>query len=213
MSKVCFYRMTHDGGSAPNPFHSWCTLAICTPNHQRARLVAGDFIVGIEGVTLRRKRFRRFGGDADDGRLRMIFVMKVDERMGLHSYFHDTRFADKKAVPASSDPVERVGDNVYFRTDDGKWGWIPGHVHDTGLNIGLQDIRGDTVFVGADFVYFGREPALLPDEFLASVPGRGIKYLRDAAVGARLFEYAQQQAGGRKIVADPIDMKVATRGC
>jgi len=57
MTKICFYRMTDDTGFAPNPFHGYCTVATCTPNHMRGRtrLREGDYIVGIEGVKLRRK--------------------------------------------------------------------------------------------------------------------------------------------------------------
>jgi hypothetical protein len=59
-NRYCFYRMTNDAGSAPNPFYGICTLAICTPNHQRAQLSEGNVIVGVEADSLicrRRKKW------------------------------------------------------------------------------------------------------------------------------------------------------------
>ncbi len=52
--KYCFYRMRHDTGFAPNPYHGYCTLAACTPNHMRAKLEPGDIIVGYEGEHLKK---------------------------------------------------------------------------------------------------------------------------------------------------------------
>lgn len=47
MSKILTYKMTYDGGFAPNPFWDYLTLATCTPNHMNANLWPGDWIVGL----------------------------------------------------------------------------------------------------------------------------------------------------------------------
>ena len=45
--KVCSYVMTYNTGLAPNLFCCVCTLALCAPNHRRAYLSDGDWIVGL----------------------------------------------------------------------------------------------------------------------------------------------------------------------
>lgn len=49
--QVLTYTVAVDLGFAPNPFHGWCSLAACTPNHMRARLILGDWIVGHSDVS------------------------------------------------------------------------------------------------------------------------------------------------------------------
>lgn len=210
MSKTCFYRMTYDGGSAPNPFHGWCTLAICTPNHARANLDSGDYIVGVEGVTLRRQRITLLGGDATETRLQLLYIMRVAEVLTLEKYFEDPRFAAKKAEPRSRNPVKMMGDNVYFKGADGKWSWIRGHIHDSNQDSNRlieQDQRGNRVFIASDFVYFGRGCIDLPDPYQQFVPLRGLKYMRDDGLGDALFAYAQKQAGDVGQIGLPISMQ------
>ena len=56
MPTLFAYIMTEDKGSAPNPFHGFCTLALCMPMTRGAAQV-GDYVVGLAG-----KRLRRGGG-------------------------------------------------------------------------------------------------------------------------------------------------------
>jgi hypothetical protein len=42
---TCIARV--DSGLAPNPFWGWCTLAVCTPNHQGSAGKLGDWIAGF----------------------------------------------------------------------------------------------------------------------------------------------------------------------
>lgn len=68
MPTLCTYVVTSDTGMAPNPYHGWCTLTVCTPNHQGARLEKGDWIAGFLGVAR--------GG-------RLVHLLEVEERIGL----------------------------------------------------------------------------------------------------------------------------------
>jgi hypothetical protein len=36
--RLCSHVVTCDSGLAPNPFHGYCTSAVCTPSHMNARL-------------------------------------------------------------------------------------------------------------------------------------------------------------------------------
>ena len=78
------YVMTDDNGSAPNPFHDLCTLALCMPMTRGAAQV-GDYVVGLAGTRLRK------GG------------MTFDE------YWHDRRFRAKK--PRGESGIRALGDN------------------------------------------------------------------------------------------------------
>lgn len=210
----CFYRMTHDSGFAPNPFHGWCTLATCTPNHRRANLGPGDVLVGVESNMLREKRRRRSGaaGTPERG---IVYYMEIEERLTLEDYFNDPRFAAKK-VPATQRKtwtyIQKHGDNVYFKDAQGDWTWLEGHEHDTGKTLGpsdetRKDIHGNRVFIGRTFYYFGNCAIPLPGDIAPFVPKtRGMKYERGAL--AAFDRYVRDKAaalGKTGRVGDPID--------
>lgn len=92
------YVMTDDNGSAPNPFHDLCTLALCMPMTRGAAQV-GDYVVGLAGKRLRK------GGD-----WRVIYAMQVLEAMTFDEYWHDRRFRAKK--PRGESGIKALGDNV-----------------------------------------------------------------------------------------------------
>lgn len=205
MTTLCFYRMTHDTGFAPNPFHGYCTVATCTPNHMRARLKEGDYIVGIEGVKLRKKRKKKRGqNQSSSEHLCIIYFMKIDGVLTLTKYFNDDhRFDKKKCNPNGSD-VERVGDNVYWF--DGQWNCISGHGHHGDEHLINQDTCGDRVFISSGFSYFGDRGIPLPPALLEHVPrGQGMKYARHATTDLveKLEDLGSQR--GKGLVGQPID--------
>jgi len=164
--KVCFYILKVDTGFAPNPFHGVCTLAICTPNHMRANLVKGDLIAGC------------FRGGLPP---RVVYVLEVDEVLSLDAYYRDARFAKKKPLRDGT-WMERAGDNIYFLRN-GEWCQDPNAQHhrkEENPRVFNQDVLGDRVYIGKQFVYFGGEAKPLPDQFLAYLPAtQGIKYLQN----------------------------------
>ncbi len=165
MGKACFYRMRTDKGFAPNPFHGVCTLAACTPNHCHAKLTRGDLIAGCS---------------RSDGTVRVVYVMEVDEVLGLDDYYRDPRFKAKK--PSSGTRIRRAGDNIYVK-DGGKWRQDPDaffHRQDEDPRWFRQDTGADRVFVGRRFVYFGSDMVKLPARFAGYLPfARGIRFLKD----------------------------------
>jgi hypothetical protein len=64
------YKVAHDGGSAPNPFHGLCTLAICKPAIRRVA-TEGDVIVGL-------------GCGKDEARI--VYCMVVDKAVSWADY-------------------------------------------------------------------------------------------------------------------------------
>jgi len=74
MTKYLYYRMTHDRGFAPNPFWNYCILATCTPNHKSANIRKNDFIIGVEGLSLAKKRIEK--GYKTNIKQSLIYVMQ-----------------------------------------------------------------------------------------------------------------------------------------
>lgn len=190
--------MTHDTGFAPNPFWGFCTLANCTPNHKPANLWGEDFIIGVEGLSLAKERRQR--GYKTHIEQSLVYVMKVEEKLDLDSYFRDPRFQEKK-FKKTDDWRKRRGDNVYYQ-ENCKFKWIRDHDHEgkdtklkfvncaaiqndfkklrKGYGVIAQDLKGDVVFISLKFMYFGDlcipfEKRLLP----LLPPGQSFKYSYD----------------------------------
>jgi hypothetical protein len=201
MEKYLCYKITHDSGFAPNPFWGYLTLAACTPNHMKASLVPGDWIIGVESKSLANQRKRKGCNIAINQSL--IYAAKINEILTLDEYFRDSRFQAKK-FNKNGNWKERRGDNVYFIKNN-QWRWLrchghePDHLrnlHDSQVffdvkqldnywkdkkmkktyGVILQDLRGNTVFISNEFLYFGDKGINFPQKFTDCVPQRGIKY-------------------------------------
>ncbi len=171
--KICSYTMTVDTGFAPNPFHGYCTVAACTPNHMNSRLVKGDLLAGFF---------------TDRGCPYLAYFMEVEEVLDYDAYYRDPRFQNKKPRRGGS-WRECCGDNMYHRHRSGKWIRSDGPYHQDDETF-KQDTRYAVVYIGQIFGYFGRQ-AYEPDNELPrdlqSVlkKGQGIKYTRS---GDRVFD-------------------------
>ena len=171
--KILTYKLTADTGFAPNPFHGVLTLAACTPNHMRANLEKGDYIVGIESNELMEKRKKAGLCPQKDNLL--IYIAEVSEILSLNDYFHDPRFENKKYRKDKCWILEK-GDNVYYK--DGKmWKWLRGHAHDNKTKVIYKDIYGNKVFICKRFTYFGDKCEEFNKKFEDCIVKRqGIKY-------------------------------------
>lgn len=111
--KVFSYVVDHDNGRAPNPYFGFCTLCRCKFNEKaeitqgkegRKNIVElaeeGDWIIGTGGVSAR---------SAGHGKL--IYAMRVDEKIDRGQYFSQRRFALKRP-PDSGEYKKRMGDNL-----------------------------------------------------------------------------------------------------
>jgi hypothetical protein len=100
------YKIVRDFGFAPNPFFGFCTLATCKPQIRKGAKV-GDLIVGTGGLGHCRPK-------------RVIFAMRVSEKLTFNEYWHDKRF-EKKRPNLGSNWIRAYGDNIYHQVDDGDW--------------------------------------------------------------------------------------------
>jgi hypothetical protein len=162
----------------------------------RARLDADDYIVGCF----------RAGRPA-----RAVCAMKVDEVLALDDYYRDARFRRKR--PSARNPE---GDNVYFKDDDGKYRQDPKARHHRDAEHQRQDVRGDRVFIGEDFVYFGRDAVVLPVRFVPYLPAtQGIKYVPEGEHQQLFAEFLKWRATlGSGLRGSPRDAQLrGARGC
>jgi hypothetical protein len=149
--KICSYVIKTDTGLAPNPFWGFCSLALCTPNHQNARLCPGDWIVGNSSVS--------------DGQ-RLVYAMRIDEVLVFDSYFRDPRFKQKRPKPQGT-LEEQSGDNFYFH-ENGTLKRLPSRFHN-GQSFFYKDLgknlSGRPVFIGQHYYYFGNKRIAFPEKF------------------------------------------------
>jgi hypothetical protein len=165
--KICTYTMTGDTGFAPNPYHGFCTLTACTPNHMNARLQSGDLIAG----------FRRV---AD--RPCLVYWMEVAEVLDYANYSLDARFTEKKPRMNGTWKT-RCGDNIYYRDANGRWQQLE-TIHHAEKAQKDKDLRHPVVYVASRFSYHGGlaspENTGLPCRLVGVMKScRGIKYCRE----------------------------------
>jgi hypothetical protein len=188
--------MVSDRGIAPNPFHGYCTLALCTPNHMKANLKKGDCIVGCFRSGLPP---------------RVVYIMQIDEIMTFNDYYHDRRFVCKK--PSKKSWITEIGDNIYYMDETGKLRQDKKTQYHNDVEVKKKDMRGNKVFISKNFVYFGEKAKTLPDEFTNLLPKtQGIKYLCcDKPVCDRFIRWAKSKGAG--IQGKPRDKIHANRIC
>lgn len=167
--KLCSHVVTDDTGLAPNPFHGYCTSAVCTPSHRNSHLSRGDWLIGNSEV-------------ADGNRL--IYAMCISEVLDMNGYFLDRRFQLKKPDPAGS-LEEQCGDNLYYK-ENGRWLRLPSRFHNDCTLFG-KDLRmkkdnnflpGAPVFVAKHFYYFGANRIAIPSRLSQVIKDRqGTSYI------------------------------------
>lgn len=154
----CFrYKVQHDYGFAPNPFHGYLTLAACKGQIRgNPHLQIGDWIVGLGSIAM-----------GNEGHI--IYAMKVEEILTFDQYWNDRRFICKKPVLNGS-LVQMYGDNVYHHNLEVE-GYIQepcAHSNNDGtVNEGhlRRDTRCEKVLISRTFYYFGENCPLLPIQF------------------------------------------------
>lgn len=140
MIKLFSYCIPIDNGSAPNPFHGVCTLAICKPKI-RSTAKIGDWIVGTGS-----KEFNLEG--------KVVYAMKVTQRMTFQDYDSYCRTELQGKIPnwRTSNFVDKIGDCIYDYST-GKSLIIRKGVHNE-KNM-ITDLNGKYVLLSNQFYYFG----------------------------------------------------------
>jgi hypothetical protein len=152
------YKIEHDFGLAPNPFHGYCTLAVCKSSiRSNTNLEIGDWIIGTGSKSL---------GNHHE----LIFAMCIEEKLTFNEYWEDNRFEKKKPIVNGS-LVQMYGDNFYHQ-DPNTEEWIQensAHSLDDGSpnkDHLIRDTGGTYVLISKEFYYFGGNSPLIPDEYI-----------------------------------------------
>lgn len=181
MITVYSYIVTHDTGFAPNPFHGHLTLACCKPQI-RLRAQVGDWVVGLSS-----------------GGLRVIYAMRVAERLSFTEYWSALRFRDKRPDRTSASASLRRGDNIYEPAGTGAFHQLPSaHSHADGTEnpeSKAHDLGGRHVLVAGDFVYFGGGGPPLPPELAFLKVGRGHRCRFTQEQVGRFIKWMSGQTG------------------
>jgi hypothetical protein len=153
------YCLPFDDGAAPNPRHGVCTLVICKPRI-RSTAQVGDWIVGTGA-----KHARRADGSTQDMSGRLIYAMRVSQRMSMDAYDKYTREHLPRKIPGHA--FDR-GDSIY----DFSGATVvqrPGP-HTQG-NV-ETDLSGKNALLSDHFFYFGDAAIALPPNLLPIAQNR-----------------------------------------
>jgi hypothetical protein len=165
--RLCSHVITDDTGLAPNPFHGYCTSALCTPSHTNAKLKEGDWLIG--------------NSPKKDGN-RLVYAMRISEVLSMDQFFYDDRFERKKPRPYGT-PEEQCGDNMYYKSGFDQWRRLPSRFHNHCDNFAHdlgRTFAGHPVFVSEHFYYFGSRRVAIPERLGPVIKDRqGISYTYD----------------------------------
>ena len=153
----CFrYKMEHDYGFAPNPFHGIMSLATCKGLQLRhnSNLEIGDWVIGLGSVSM-----NNLG--------RIIYAMQIEEKITFDQYWEDPRLQIKKPVIGGT-LVQMYGDNVYHTVNGIVVQEHCAHSLDGG-GVNEEHLRRDSegkfVLLSKKFYYFGDHCPVIPDDY------------------------------------------------
>lgn len=156
-SNLFSYKMTHDTGFAPNPFHKIMTLANCKPLIRKIKM-SDVYIAGFTSKALCGENV---------GEERLVYIMKVTEKLSYKEYYNDKRFKCK--IPSKESLIAKAGDNIYKPSDKEKSGFIQLDNWNHECRSMNHDLNGEYVLTSNDFFYFGCG-AIPVDNFRINIP-------------------------------------------
>jgi putative DNA base modification enzyme with NMAD domain len=149
------YVVEHDTGHAPNPYFDVCTLCRCkyrnSPNKPRNIVELakpGDWVVGTGGANPKKSA----------GHRKLVYAMRVAEKLCRGEYYADPRFKKKKPVRKGAFEQTR-GDNTRTR--------------------GLFETHHQFVLISRRFYYFGRDAIVIPKNKFPKLEKTGPGFRRD----------------------------------
>ena len=164
---VYSYIITRDYGFAPNPFYGVCTLATCKPKIRKSAQV-GDWVVG-------------FGSSTGKFKNKIIYAMKVEDKLTFDTYWDDTKYHRKKPV-ANGSLKQNFGDNIYHHLN-GDWVQENSHHSNDDGTINEYNLKRDTqadcVLISSTYWYFGKKAIDTPPNLTGIIPyGRGYRIFK-----------------------------------
>ena len=192
--KIYSYVVARDFGFAPNPFHGICTLTTCKPKI-RLKAEIGDWIIGT-------------GSKKDEMNNKLIYAMRITEKMSIQEYWESDRFSCKKPIKNGS-LVQMNGDNIYWRNEiNNEWQQENSHhsLEDGVINyLNLnRDLSGRYVLISDYFFYFGSKAVDIPSEFVPHIMKRGQGHKKIISEWGNLFVNYLTNNFSNGIHADPI---------
>lgn len=173
--KYYSYIIEHDYGLAPNPFHGYCTLAVCKPKiRNNTKLNIGDWIIGTGSVSLNKI-------NSNINKDNLIFAMRLEEKITFNEYWNDRRFYNKKPIINGS-MVQMYGDNFYhekngeFVQEDSAHSLDGGEINPKHREV---DISGKYVLISQEFYYFGDQAPNIPNQYAEIRLSRGSGFKSD----------------------------------
>ena len=173
------YIVMHDGGFSPNPFFGYCTLACCKPDIRWSAEV-GDIVVGLTPKGQGHK---------------LVYAMRVTEKLCFKEYWSDKRFQKKK--PAQHSTQAKKGDNIYQPIPRGFRQCLRSAHEPEAMQ---RDLSVKFVLVSNDFVYFGSQSVQLPQQLKDALKvGRGHRKLSAEDATVAVFEkfFQSRQPSGQ----------------
>ena len=189
------YKMTHDTGFAPNPYHGVLTLATCKPVIRRC--AKPDYWVSGWASNVVQDNNKKYTDKAQ----KLIYLAKISEVISYKEYWEN--YPQKKqpiksidsgkecfkscgnVIVTKNDDISFCGDNIYEPCNDGfKQHENPHH----GEQNKEHDLSGKNVLICKEFYYFGIKDALEIKNKEFDVP-RTKKFSLNAKEAKNLIEY------------------------
>ena len=189
------YKMTHDTGFAPNPFHGFMTLANCKWQIRKIKNPEKDKNLYIAGFT------SKFLCGETVGEERLIYIMKVTEKLTYKDYFTDPRFQCKIPPRNSNNLIAKAGDNIYKPANTSS-GFV--QLENCNHNCGSMedDLKGKYVLISNDFYYFGCG-AIPVDNLGINIPRVQAGHDVKSANCKTLLDYLEQRNYQKNIAIHP----------
>jgi hypothetical protein len=185
--KLYSYVVEHDTGYAPNPYFGVCTLCRCKYRTSRTKprnvvelAEVGDWVVGTGGADKNKSA----------GHGKLVYAMRVEEKLTRQEYHASPRFAAKKRVETGTYAQTR-GDNETPRNDFEK--------------------REQFVLISRHFYYFGAGAIDIPKEAPPNLEKRGPGFRCDFAPAdiCRFVEWLEKQRDKPGKHGDPCQRSLA----
>jgi hypothetical protein len=195
MARGFSYIVARDYGFAPNPFYGVLTLATCKPSIRKTAMV-GDYVIGFS-----RKKYES----------KLIFMMRVTEKMSFDEYWNDPRFLCKRPVMNGS-TKKLYGDNIYHHDELGQWVQEDSHHSKENGEINEDNLKKDTrstdqVLISSEFFYLGNKMVKLPSDLRRCVyEHRGHKKI-DEKDCLELWKYLTSKYKDEQLIGLPRQFK------
>jgi len=173
MPKLFSYVVEHDQGHAPNPYFGVCTLCPCKYRKKRKgrenvveSATLGDWVIGTGGANPKKSA----------GHDKLIYAMRVDEKLTRQEYFLDRRFGKKKKRKSGA-YEQQVGDNLRPKK--------PFEKHE------------QCVLISRHFYYFGKNAIRIPKNKFPRLEKTGPWFRSDfkPAYVARFLKWLANETG------------------